>query len=104
MLYFGIVGRKIEKWISAVIRIDRMACKALSEVLVGRWHTSERAVASTPLRGSVTSERQIEIAQYSDMNDQRLDVDVNVWSVARTVIRAISFHLFHRQSKATISF
>jgi hypothetical protein len=35
------------------------------------------------------------------MNDKILDINVNVWDIARNAIEPISFHLFHGQSNPT---
>jgi hypothetical protein len=60
----------------------------------------------------IPSHIQKEIIHYTEMNDKvndrisiidiDIDMNVNVWDIARNLIQPISFHLFQGQSNSTM--
>jgi hypothetical protein len=43
-----------------------------------------------------------EVTYCNEMNDEILDIDMDMWNIARNVTKPISFHPFHRQSQLTM--
>jgi hypothetical protein len=51
--------------------------------------------------GTIPLHIQNEIIHYNEMNDEISNIDMNERDIARNIIKLISFHLFHGQSKLT---
>jgi hypothetical protein len=43
-----------------------------------------------------------EMTHYSEMNNELFNIDMNMWHIARNIIKPISFHLFHGHGNSRV--
>jgi hypothetical protein len=63
-----------------------------------------RDVLKSPIkaRGIMRLRVRKETTQYNEMNDKRLDIDMNVSDIARSVMDATAFRIFHGDRHLTM--